>query len=460
MLPHPMQAALIFVAGLTLPVTAAVQGAQTSRLVSVAVAEVSTLTRDIELVGSLEPLRQATIRSRVDGYVTEVAYDIGDVVEAGAVLARIDVPEFATQAAVLQALEQESSAAIVQAQAMVKNARAMVAEREAQAGAMTAATDLAAAEAASQATSVRVVGKALERVRVLHAKGAATDEALDELEGRFMLADAARAAAQVAVKLARANANAAVSRVDSAKATVESAQADVLGAEAHLAISQKKSAAHAVREAFATFESPFERSVVTARYLDPGALVEAAETMLLTVADVSALRLMLAVPENELPHVRMGSAVEVRLDALPGSALEARVTRLGGALDARSRTLPVEVRLENSDGRLLPGMYARLSLHLTPEAPGVAIPGGAVLTTPEGDAFVFVVNGDRVVRTAVTLGLDDGSEVQVTQGLEAGAQVVLGRPTGMRDGDRVTVANPSSTGSDAGAPDKTQGAQR
>ncbi|MFT5735611.1 MAG: hypothetical protein ACI8WY_004298, partial [Planctomycetota bacterium] len=53
-----------------------------------------------------------------------------------------------------------------------------------------------------------------------------------------------------------------------------------------------------------------------------------------------------------------------------------------------------------------------------------------------------------------------GSEVQVTQGLEAGAQVVLGRPTGMRDGDRVTVANPSSTGSDAGAPDKTQGAQR
>ncbi|MFQ5768778.1 MAG: efflux RND transporter periplasmic adaptor subunit, partial [Acidobacteriota bacterium] len=168
--------------------------------------------------------------------------------------------------------------------------------------------------------------------------------------------------------------------VDAAVAGRAAARAAVLLAEANLAVVRARRKHLEVMASYAVLRAPFSGRV-TRRYLDTGALVREGTSSsagpVFQVARDDRLRLVVQVPESAVPQVRKGTALEVRLDALAGDLLHGTVARLAGALDPATRSMRVEMDLENDDGRLRPGMYARVKIAL-PDRGGLGVPSRAL----------------------------------------------------------------------------------
>lgn len=198
--------------------------------------------------------------------------------------------------------------------------------------------------------------------------------------------------------------------------------------------------------AYATIEAPFA-GIVTARAIDPGDMVHQASSPkgsaepLLKVAKVDVVRVKTYVPEREAVWVDVGDAAAISFDALPGQAFAGTVARLAGAIDPATRTMLVEIDLENPDGRIRPGLYGQVRLMLEERRGALALPANAVTYGQDG-AFVLVAAGDVARRKAVQTGLNAGGWVEIVAGVDAGERVVAGAPAGLSDGAAVRVAAP------------------
>ena len=199
--------------------------------------------------------------------------------------------------------------------------------------------------------------------------------------------------------------------------------------------------------------APFA-GVITARNVDPGALVGTAGGVsgtspagsgsapgsLFTVAQTDTLSVYVTVPEDYAAAVAIGKRAVVTVPALPGDTLRGRVARTAGSLDATARTLLTEVRVANPKGVFLPGMYAQVQLALGAGTPPLRVPATA-LVIRDGPPQVVMVAPDSTVRyQTVTIGRDLGSWVEVTGGLAQGVHIVINPPADLQDGARVRVA--------------------
>jgi membrane fusion protein, multidrug efflux system len=214
--------------------------------------------------------------------------------------------------------------------------------------------------------------------------------------------------------------------VDVAQGAFEQAAADVEELEALLAYT------HIV--------APFD-GVVTARFVDPGALIQASGHAslgdgadgggeakgtpgpVLTVADIGTLRVYIYVPEQETSAIKQGLPATLRLREFPGRQFTGTVTRFATSLDLSTRTMLTEVDLDNARHELYPGMYAGVTLELIRHRGVVKVPAAAIAHSGD-DAFVFAVKDGTVVKIPVTPGLDSGGTVEVQSGL-AGDEVVV-----------------------------------
>ena len=191
-----------------------------------------------------------------------------------------------------------------------------------------------------------------------------------------------------------------------------------------------------MRLGFAQLTNPYPRGLVTARHADQGVLALAGQTAIVDVADVSRLRVFFDVPEPDAPHVTAGTSLSLTLDAFPHSPIVTTIARTAGALNERTRTMKAEVVLENADGRIMPGMYCRASLTVADRPDAKTIPGSAIYARG-GQTWVLVADGDIARRFDVEVGLDDGRVVEIISGIEDTQRVILGRPTGLSDGDPI-----------------------
>jgi RND family efflux transporter MFP subunit len=148
------------------------------------------------------------------------------------------------------------------------------------------------------------------------------------------------------------------------------------------------------------------------------------------------VRLRLEVPERQAHEVRLGQEARVELEGRPEPLL-ARVDRLSPELDAQNRTLSIELDLENADGALLPGSFARASLVVDAQARTLVVPRAALVRFAGIDK-VFVVEEGRAIERPITVGRSEPERVEVLEGLEPGAQVVLS-PGGLSTGAEVRV---------------------
>ena len=188
--------------------------------------------------------------------------------------------------------------------------------------------------------------------------------------------------------------------------------------------------------------APFD-GVITARNTDVGALIDAgANTVgreLFRLADIQKLRVFVAVPEVHVRAARTGTRASLTLDEYPGRAFHGTVVRNANAIDLTSRTLLVEVDVDNPAGELLPGAYVFVHLELPQQAGALMLPANTLLFRAEG-LQVGVVRDGRAQLVPVTIGRDDGATVEIAAGLQPTDQVIVAPSDSLTSGSRVRVA--------------------
>lgn len=192
------------------------------------------------------------------------------------------------------------------------------------------------------------------------------------------------------------------------------------------------------RRAFTRITAP-SAGVVTAKLVEAGSAVSPNQR-LFELADVSLLVVRVRLSELDVVHLRAGLPAAVRLDAYPDAEIAARVRRIFPSADPQSRLVPVEVALGAPPRgvAVTPGFLARVTFALERRADALAVPASAVGVASTGP-FVYVVEGDTLVLRPVTVGITSEGFVEVTGGLDAGAQVVVSGHTNLRPGAAVTV---------------------
>ncbi len=378
------------------------------------------------------------------------------------------------RAAESQAEEQsaQQSAQLTQAQANLNLARVTA----------TRYRNLLADGAIDQQTTDQAVA-ALEadsaNVRALGAAGRAGQANTRAFRAGVLSAQANVKALADAVQAARGAVGAAQANVGSAQAAVRAAQAAVRAAQANVARNQ-------ALQGFDRVTAPFD-GVITARSVDTGALISTSGgpaggngdsssvgggaaglsaagnaasgsaiggsspggassgrsagggASLFSLAQTGTLRIFINVPQTYIGVVGVGQTADVAVREMPGRKLKGRVTRTAGALDAASRTLVAEVRLDNRDGALKPGMFAEVHLHVSHPGSAVLIPGSALLTDSAG-ARVVVINPDHTLHfQQITVGRDFGKTIEVTQGLRASQQIAASPSDSLHEGQKVGV---------------------
>lgn len=165
---------------------------------------------------------------------------------------------------------------------------------------------------------------------------------------------------------------------------------------------------------------------------------------LIRMANLDDMRAEVDVNESDLARVRLGQDAEVVPDAYPDARYAAKVVKLYPQVNRQKGTLKVEVQVRDADARLLPDMSVRVNFlaEARPAAPGVAIvlvPQTALRRDDTG-SYVWLVDGERVRRRAVTVGTELGDRVQIADGLTGGESLVVGDATTLADGVAVKVA--------------------
>ena len=227
----------------------------------------------------------------------------------------------------------------------------------------------------------------------------------------------------------------AVSNLKAVQATVESNAANVRRLEQ--------------LQSFEKIYAPFD-GIITARSTDIGALIDAGASTqpreLFHMAATRTLRVYVAVPEVYSPGVRSGGSAALTLEEFPGEAFRGTIVRNTNAIDLSSRTLLVEVDIDNPTGRLLPGAYVFVHLKLPDATHSVTIPSNALIFRKEG-LQVGLVRDGKAVLVPVKINHDYGNSVEIVSGLQPTDAVIVDPSDSLVDGTPVRVSDKSTGGS-------------
>ncbi len=165
----------------------------------------------------------------------------------------------------------------------------------------------------------------------------------------------------------------------------------------------------------------------------------APRTPLVEMFDPESLVVRFAVPEVSATEIRTGMKALVQLDAHGGKSFEGSVSHVYPELDSRMRTRLAEVVLHEKI-ELIPGMFARITLLFQTLPHAVTIPTEALLKSPQGESFVFVVEEGKVIRRRVETGIDQGGRTQVLRGIQPGDRIVVAGHEKLKDGTEVRLS--------------------
>ena len=185
-------------------------------------------------------------------------------------------------------------------------------------------------------------------------------------------------------------------------------------------------------EAYLRITAPFD-GVVTDRLVHPGALVGPSTDALVVIQQVSHLRLVVAVPEEDLGGVVHGAQVPFRVPAFPDRIYTGTVARLAHALDPKTRTMPIELDVLNRDATLAPGMYPTVKWPIRTTRSALFVPKTSVVTTSER-TFVIRAHDGKAEWVDVKKGAPDGDLIEVFGPLHPGDQLVRRASDEIRDG--------------------------
>ncbi len=192
--------------------------------------------------------------------------------------------------------------------------------------------------------------------------------------------------------------------------------------------------------------APFD-GVITQRNIDVGSLITAdvtSGTSMFSMTQSDVIRVWVYVPQDDAFGVKPGIEAVIRVPAMPNLTFHGKVTRIADALQPGTRTLLTEVDLPNPDGALQPGVYCTVELKIPRTSPALIVPASAIIFDQNG-MQVAVVENAIVHLHKIAITTDYGTEVEVSEGVKEGDQVILQPPANLADGDKVhTIIVPAS----------------
>ncbi len=272
---------------------------------------------------------------------------------------------------------------------------------------------------------------------------------------------------QAKADLASAEANYALAKTSSVRwqkllesQSVSSQEADEKSGDAsakQAMVASAKANLQRLRElqGFEKVTAPFA-GVVTARNTDVGALIGTGGRELFRVAASQTLRVYIQAPQGYAPLIKVGMPAQLRFSERPGREFAGKLVRTADAIDPVSRTLLVEIAVDNPNGELLAGSYAEVHLQL-PSRTGLRVPVNTLLFRAEGLQVAVVDAQGHIHLKPIVLGRDLGSEVEVASGLSAADKVVLNPPDSIAQDQVVHIAPPPADKDGKGAKDSKDG---
>ncbi len=391
--------------------------------------ERKTIRRMTEQPGHIEAIEETPLFAKISGFVREVSVDIGDRVTKDQVLAELLVPEMVEELKQKQAMVAQAKSEGVQATAAVQVAAAGVAT------AKVKITETLAATKRSEADYDRWKAE-LARIERLAAENAIQKKVVEETQAQFRAADAWREEAGAKIESARAG-------LAEAEAKLTKANADVTAATAKVAVAEADEGRMKAMLEYAKITAPFA-GVVTQRNVHTGHFIPASGSRepLLVVIRTDPVRVFVDVPEKDATAVGRDNSAVVRVQALGSQEFTGTVARTAWALDRTARTLRTEIDVPNADGKLRPGMYVYTGVVVAERKDALAIPASALVKQAE-KTVCCCVSGGKIVRKPVTIGLNDGTNVEVLSGLEGTEEIVKANAAALSDGQAVQVQSPS-----------------
>jgi RND family efflux transporter MFP subunit len=341
---------------------------------------------NLVLPGTIQAVTEAPVLARATGYVSKRSVDIGDRVKAGQVLAEIEAPELKQQI-------RQANATIDQANQNVQQAEAGVIQGKANANLAKVTRD---------------------RYKTLMEQKVISQQDFDTRQAQFEAAEANVQALEKAIGAAKSNAAAA---------------------EANLARLNELLGYQMVKAPFA--------GVITLRNVDTGALVNEGNTLLFRIAQTDRLRTYLNVPQADADSVKVGQKATLTISDLNGRKVSGAVARTANALDPATRTLLVEVQVDNSAGTLMPGMYTQVDLSVPRHNPPLLIPADTLVVRSDGPQVAVVDSEGAIHFARVELGRDLGDRIEAVAGVHEGDRLVVNPGDAVREGAKVkAVAAP------------------
>jgi multidrug efflux pump subunit AcrA (membrane-fusion protein) len=350
------------------------------------------------LPGTTTPLTESSVYARANGYLKRRYVDIGDHVRKGQLLAVIDAPDLDAQVA--QARQQ---------------------------------LDQAQAQLAQQETQLALTKVTVDRYRVLVVKGVFSRQDGDQREADYQAQVANVAAAERNVEAFRANLNRNIALQSYERVTApfdgiitqrNVEDGDLIsasGSSGGTAPTTMGSGTTSGQSANAGTNS-YGSSGTGPNYATPGTGTGVSGGPLFTIAQNSRLRILVSVPEGYAESVHVGQRATLHFDEFPTSAIEGQVTRTAGSIDQNTRTMITEIQVDNSSGRLLPGMYA-VATFLGAAGPGPLVISSDAVAIRKDTTQCAVIDGGKVHLTPVVLGRDFGPQIEVVSGLREGELV-------------------------------------
>jgi RND family efflux transporter MFP subunit len=235
--------------------------------------------------------------------------------------------------------------------------------------------------------------------------------------------------------------------VDNAHGDYESKKAQVSSAQANVKRLEDL-------QSFTRIYAPFD-GVITARNTDIGQLIDSGSGTpakeLFHIAAINTLRVYINVPQQYSTAAKPGLTADLTLAQYPGRTFQGRLVRTANAMDLATRTLLVEVDVDNKTGELLPGAYVQVHLKTPNPIPAFIVPVSALIFRSAGLQLGIVDENNKANLVAVTLGRDFGNDVEVITGLNGGEKVIINPPDSLVQGEQVQIVAPPAQNTQTGA---------
>ncbi len=407
------------------------QSQKTAVAVDVAIATLEALEGENEYTGTTAPIKEVSVKSRLEGRLLDLNVDVGDRVENGQAIAQLDDAVLSATVLGAEAEVAAREAEVSQANAAVGNARAQV-----------------------------------ERARLQYKQAQADANRLTKLAKEGAVTSQAAENATTAARSAEQSLRSAEQQVELQQQTVGASSQRVLAQEAIKSREEE-------RQSYTTITAPIS-GVVLERVSETGTLLFAGNEVV-KLGDFSQVKVIVQVSELEVNKVRLDQSVNVRFDTLPNQKFTGTVRRISPAADPVARLIPVEVVVPNPDNKLGSGQLARVQFRgrqqrqitiaetaleaagrpTQPPKDGANTQQSKPKTDPKSNAntrdkgkpktgTVFVITGDpkqpTVSARKVTLGDRRDGKVVILSGLKEGDRIVVRSGGKLQDGDAVKLS--------------------